>query len=370
MDYSNVAGTKEKTVYLEVGDINFDGKIDNEDYMLLAQYTATGAGAEKLPYNKANWTPTDKQLAVMNCRADTEWHRQNINVDDAVYLYNYINGIGGIVDLGMTPYKIRANNAYEKDKNVSNLLIIEGHYDKSVNIPFLEFTQDDWAIHDKFFNYLFGMAIHKYSNTEDITYLQKLLKEAYPQFKDDTEAFQVGIYTDKMRDIMKTYQTSQLSYTKGDLNNDNRVDNADVILMRAFVDDASDYNKVYKYLLDPIANPLTPEEVEKLDQDGDNFITENDLKILNAKLNSKYSLTLRDRADIDGNELVEEFDYELLSTIVEQGYVIYRDIYGREIYKDLKNYVIPFQLGWLDVQTESILEYDVNDMGNISEVSK
>ena len=190
------------------------------------------------------------------------------------------------------------------------------------------------------------------------------------QFKDDTEAFQVGIYTDKMRDIMKTYQTSQLSYTKGDLNNDNRVDNADVILMRAFVDDASDYNKVYKYLLDPIANPLTPEEVEKLDQDGDNFITENDLKILNAKLNSKYSLTLRDRADIDGNELVEEFDYELLSTIVEQGYVIYRDIYGREIYKDLKNYVIPFQLGWLDVQTESILEYDVNDMGNISEVSK
>lgn len=81
-------------------------------------------------------------------------------------------------------------------------------------------------------------------------------------------------------------------------------------------------------------------------------------------------MTLRDRADIDGNELVEEFDYELLSTIVEQGYVIYRDRYGREKYEDLKNYVIPFQLGWLDVQTETILEYDVNDVGKISEVSK
>ena len=173
-------GMQDKTIYLDVGDINFDGKIDNEDYMLLAQYTATGPNADKLPYNKANWTPTDKQLAVMNCRRDNEWHIQNINIDDAIYLYNYINNIGGIIDLGVTPYTVKANVSYEVTKNVSNLLIIEGHYDDTVNIPFLEFTKNDWAIHDKFFNYLFGMAIHKYSNTENISYLQKLLKEAYP----------------------------------------------------------------------------------------------------------------------------------------------------------------------------------------------
>ncbi len=363
-------GMQDKTIYLDVGDINFDGKIDNEDYMLLAQYTATGPNADKLPYNKANWTPTDKQLAVMNCRRDNEWHIQNINIDDAIYLYNYINNIGGIIDLGVTPYTVKANVSYEVTKNVSNLLIIEGHYDDTVNIPFLEFTKNDWAIHDKFFNYLFGMAIHKYSNTENISYLQKLLKEAYPMYYDDTATFQVGIYTDNMKNIMKDYQVKQLNYTVGDLNNDNKLTVADLTLLRNYLDDSADYTTVYKYLLDPILYPLTEDEIKRLDQDGDNFLTTNDLNILNNKLSQKYSATLRSRADIDGNGLVEEFDYTLLSEIIDKGYAVYIDKYGNEIYKDLKNYTIPFQLGWMDVQTERILEYDVNGLGNISEVSK
>ena len=112
------------------------------------------------------------------------------------------------------------------------------------------------------------------------------------------------------------------------------------------------------------------DEIKRLDQDGDNFLTTNDLNILNNKLSQKYSATLRSRADIDGNGLVEEFDYTLLSEIIDKGYAVYIDKYGNEIYKDLKNYTIPFQLGWMDVQTERILEYDVNGLGNISEVSK
>lgn len=368
-DYDNISGTKEKTIMLEVGDINFDGKIDNEDYMLLAQYTATGAGATDLPYNKANWTPSDKQLAVMNCRTDTEWHRQQINVDDAVILYDYINGIGGIVDLGLTPFKVAENTYYEESTNVSNLLIIDGHYDRSVNIPFKEFAEDDWAIHDKFFNYLLNMAIHKYSNSEDITYLEKLIKEAFPQYATDTTIFQTGIYTDGLRQLVKSYQTGNVYYTIGDLNNDNKLDYADLELERQYIDDAEDYNLVYKYLIDPVKYPLTPEEIERLDQDDDGVITENDLKILDAQLNKKYSKTLRARADIDGNGLVDEFDYYLLEQIVTNGYVIYTKD-AKQVYLDLKIYDIPFQLGWLDVQTEKILEYSVNEQGLISEVSK
>lgn len=377
-DYSNISGNSEKTVYLEVGDINFDGKIDMEDYNILAQYTAEGAGADKLPLNKANWTPTPKQLAVMNCRTDTEWHRQNINVDDAVMLYNYINNIGGITDLGLTPWQVNTNDYYNEDKNVRNLLIIDGHYDPSVNIPFEEFTDDPWVIHDKFFNYLFGMAVHKYSNSEDITYVQKLLAEVYSESIYDENFFKVGTFTTEMQQRLKAYQGNQIYYTTGDLNKDNKIDEKDITIMRNYVDDSIDYNKVCKYLIDPINYSLTPAEVLVLDRDEDGIITENDKKIMENELNQIYAPTLRDRADIDGNELVEEADYNYLKDIVEKGHTyIERKVKKSDgtyvttmQYCDLKNYNITFQLGWLDVQTEAILEFNVNNYGDISEVTK
>lgn len=349
-----------------------------EDYNILAQYTAEGAGAENLPLNKANWTPTEKQLLVMNCRTDTEWHRQNINVDDAVILYNYINNIGGITDLGLVPWQISTNDYYNKDKNVSNLLIIDGHYDRNVNIPFEEFTINPWSIHDKFFNYLFGIAVHKYSNSEDITYVQKLLKEVYPESLYDDNFFITGTFTENMQQKLKAYQGNKLHYTTGDLNKDNRVDSRDVEIMRQYVDDSADYTKVCKYLIDPIQYPLTPEEIASMDRDGDGYITEADKKIMENELNLIYAPTLRDRADIDGNELVEEIDYQYLNDIVENGYTYIErkteksdgTIITTYQYCDLKNYDITFQLGWLDVQTEAILEFDVNKFGDVSEVTK
>lgn len=345
-----------------------------EDYNILAQYTAEGAGADKLPLNKANWTPTTKQLAVMNCRTDTEWHRQNINVDDAVMLYNYINNIGGITDLGLTPWTVNTNDYYTEDKNVRNLLIIDGHYDHSVNIPFSEFTTDPWIVHDKFFNYLFGMAVHKYSNSEDITYTQKLLEAYY----NDNNSFVIGTFTDDMRQKLKAYQGNQIYYTTGDLNKDNRVDEKDLTIMRKYVDDSVDYNKVCKYLIDPLVYPLTKDEITALDKDEDGVITENDKKLIEAELNKTYAPTLRDRADIDGNELVEELDYKYLKDIVEKGSTyIEKQVKkpdGSYVttmqYCDLKNYNITFQLGWLDVQTEALMEFSINGYGNISEVTK
>lgn len=336
----------------------------------MAQYTATGPNADKLPYNKANWTPTDKQLLVMNCKQDNEYNINNINVDDAVYLYNYINDIGSVIDLGVAPYTIQVNAENYKTKNVGNLLIIDGHYDKTVNIPFNEFVTDGWAIHDKFFNYLFGMAIHKYSNTENITYLQKLLKEAFPEYSDDIVTFQTGVYTKKMRELLKKYQLQQVLCDKGDLNNDNKLTNADLVLMQNYITDSADYTKVYKYIEDPIENPLTPEEIEALDRDGDGKITAHDLMLIDAELSAVYSATLRTRADIDGNMYVDDFDYYLLDQVIQNGSVTYEDERGRTITTDLKKYKIPFQLGWLDVQTEKFLEFGVNDMGDISEVSK
>lgn len=377
-DYSNISGHSNKTVLLDVGDINFDGRIDMEDYNILAQYTAEGAGADKLPLNKANWTPTEKQLAVMNCRTDTEYHRNHINTDDAVLLYNYINNIGGITDLGLVPWTVDTNDYYEESKNVGNLLIIDGHYNQNVNIPFNEFTKDPWVIHDKFFNYLFNMAIHKFSNSEDITYVQKLLTEVYPESVYNNNFFTLGTFNDDMKQKMKAYQESKINYIVGDLNKDNKIDEKDLVIMRKYVDDCADYTKVCKYLIDPVKNALSKTEIETIDRDGDNFITENDKQILEAEINEKYAPTIRDRADIDRNGLIEEADYKYLKEIVENGHtyiekeVLQEDGSYKTMYEycDLKNYEISFQLGWLDVQTEAILEKDVNIYGDISEVTK
>ena len=127
-----------------------------------------------------------------------------------------------------------------------------------------------------------------------------------------------------------------------------------------------------------ISYPLTKEEILSLDRDEDEMITENDKKIMENELNKIYAPTLRDRADIDGNELVEEIDYKYLSEIVEKGNTyIERQIKkpdGSYVttyqYCDLKNYNITFQLGWLDVQTEALLEFNINNYCDISEVTK
>lgn len=363
-DYDSLSGQKMETLQLDTGDINFDGKIDMEDYHLLASYTAIGPGSEKY-----HWTPSPKQLAVMNCRKDQ--NDPEITIKDAEYLYRFINNDPAIPSLGYSYYDVTVSDEYTYKQNVKNLLIIDGHYDTDVNIPFMEFVQDDWVIHDKFFNYLLGIAINPYSNSEDISYIQKLLKDYYPEHAYDSNFFQVGTYTDKMKALMSRYQKQRISYTRGDLNKDNNLTSADLEILRNYIDDSADYTLVQKYLADPDKYPLSPDEIRRLDQDGDNELTDKDLKILDEVLAKKYSDLMRSRADINDDGFVDEADYTALQDILENGYTIIYDVKsGTERKIDLKEYDIPFILGYCDVQTEALLENDINYRGLISEVSK
>lgn len=362
-NHGGLEGSETKTLQLDTGDINFDGRIDMEDYHLLARYTATGPGSEKY-----KWTPTAKQLAVMNCRKDET--DPDISVKDAEYLYRFIMGDPKIPSLGFSYYDIEVSKDYDNVANVTNLLIIDGHYDSEVNIPFMEFITDDWVIHDKFFNYLFGIAITPYSNTDNIAYLQDLLKAYYPEYIYNNDYFQTGIYTDNMKNLLKQYQAQRVSYTTGDLNKDNNLDYADLELLSNYIDDSSNYTLVQKYLADPTLYPLTEEQILQLDQDGDKEITKTDLDILNTDLVRKYSELLRSRADINNDGFVDEADYLALKDIVDNGYTILKDLNDNEKKITLKNYDISFLLGYCDVQTEAILEKDLNSMGLISEVSK
>jgi hypothetical protein len=174
-----------------------------------------------------------------------------------------------------------------------------------------------------------------------------------------------------MRKIMYEYQRQNISYTVGDLNKDNKITDADLELLRNYITDSADYTLVQKYLADPITYPLSPEEILRLDQDGDGVLTDEDLKALDKALTSKYSDLLRSRADINDDGFVDEADYIALKTIIEEGSYTYYDTKSQKMRTtDLKKYDIPFILGWCDVQTEAMLEKEFNSYGLISEVSK
>lgn len=358
-NYSNISESKTKKLQLDTGDINFDGKIDIDDYHLLARYTAIGPDVEKYA-----WTPTKKQLAVMNVRKDHQ--SPEIDVLDAEYLYRFIKGDPRIPTLGFTWYEITENVEAKQLPNVSNLLIIDGHYEDA-NIPVMDFVNDDWVIHEKFFNYLLNMAVHKYSDGDDITYMQSLLKEAYPEHIYDSEFFYPTNYSDNMREIVREYQKRQIYYTTGDLNSDNKITNADLEILRNYIDDSRDYTMAQKYVADPEHNPLSPEDIARLDRNGNGVVDEKDVETLRDELINvkKYTGLLILRADINGDGYVDEQDYIALQDVINQGYFI-KD--GKRV--TLKNYNIPFILGWIDVQTEAMLEKDYNSFGNISEVSK
>ena len=363
-DYGSISTTDEKWLQLDTGDINFDGRIDMEDYNLLARYTAKGPSAEKY-----KWTPTAKQLAVMNVRKDHQ--SPDIDVMDAEYLYRFINGDPRIPSLGFSYYKVERPKDVEAHQNVENLLIVDGWYDSDVNIPFGDFVKDDWVVHEKFFNYLFNMAIHTYSDGDNISYLQKLLKEIYPEHIYDKDYFYPGHFSTYMKDIIKDYQRKQIHYTTGDLNKDGKIDNSDLELLRKYIDDSADFTLVAKYLSDPEKYPLSEEEILRLDRDGDKVITQTDYNSYNELLRKKYDGLLIARSDINGDGFVDEKDYYALKSVIENGFYILKDENtGYEKTIDLKVYDIPFILGWCDVQTEAMLESDVNKLGLISEVSK
>lgn len=357
--YSDISQNKKIRLQLDTGDINFDGKIDMEDYHLLARYTAIGPDVDKY-----KWTPTPKQLAVMNTRKDHQ--TPGIDVRDAEYLYRFIKGDPSIPSLGFSWYEVEQNIPSEELPNVSNLLIVDGHYEEA-NIPVMDFVQDDWVIHEKFFNYLLNMSIHKYSDGDDITYIQQLLKEAYPEHIYDQNFFYPTKYSDEMREIVKEFQKRQIYYTTGDLNNDNQITTADLEILRNYIDDSKDYTMAQKYVADPEHYPLTPEDKQRLDRDGDGEVTDADVKILRDELiNDKhYTSLLILRADINEDGFVDEEDYIALKDVIENGYFIKGD--KKET---LKKYYIPFILGWVDAETEAMLEGSFNKYGNIAEVSK
>lgn len=202
------------------------------------------------------------------------------------------------------------------------------------------------------------MAIHKYSNSEDITYLQKLLQAYYPDYIYSVKPFYPGFYNEDMKQIVKRFQTSQVSYTTGDLNRDNRLTFADLESLRNYLDDTNVINRniVQQYLNGEIE--LTEAEIAELDCTNDGRVTYADYDEYTERINNTYTDIFRTRADINDDNIIDETDYIMLQ----------RELEG--LTNNLKQYSFKFMLGWCDVETESNLELNYNLSGSISEVSK
>lgn len=320
-DYGNLSVDKEVTETIRVGDINLDGEVNLQDYHLLAKYTSYGPGSEEL-----HWTPTRRQLAAMDINGDGV-----VDMNDTLMFEDYLHGY--IPDLGWKPYTYTIQADLTNSKNVNNLLIIDGHYYEDeyctrgdINIPFGEFLANEWVIHEKFFNYLLNMSIQPYSDSYNITYAQKLLKEVYPEHMYDESYFYPGYYSDKMKNLVKKFQVKHYDYYYGDLNKDNKLDSVDLQILREYLDDPQHQ----QHEQDPTRYP--------------------DSDLLSAVQKS--------RADINRDGYINEQDYNILQSMVNDPSV------------SLKNYQVSFNLGYIDVQTEALLEQEYNTFGNISEVSK
>lgn len=399
--YGNLSGTSKQTITLELGDVNFDGRVDMEDYKLISYYTATGANAEQY-----HWKATPKQLAAMDIYKDGK-----IDNRCARAVWDYIHGTWGGVNLGLNEFTCDVASDYGDIDNVGNLLIIDGWYEKEVGIPFLEFAQGDgWIIHEKFFNYLLNMAVTKYSNSESITFVQEMLKNYYSHTFFDTDFLKVGIYNQEMRDMMKEYQRKHVEYTYGDLDLDGKLTEKDLVILREYIYSFSDDDARTPITLADLRNyldngiTLTTTQQKWADVNRDGIIDEQDYQLLRIYkgdkelttkveqyLKKEYSLTPDEfkLADMNKDNIIDEEDLKKLQSYprvlngrqLEHAYIKHDKIIDTDCYDilesningtsdNLRIYQIPFALGWYDVQTEYFMESEYNVEELISEVSK
>lgn len=179
-------------VPIKLGDVNLDNTIDSTDRNLLSEFIK-----EDKEFKGAQFVAADiNQDGV-------------VNNDDLALLDKFLDK--EISALGIAYY----NETIEKNtSNLSKLLVVSGDYSKDteMNIPFSSYATDPWMVHDKFINYLFDMSITKYSDTDTIYYLQKLIKAIYKEYSPEA----VGKYDDELKRIIRDYQKfKKLSFTTG-----------------------------------------------------------------------------------------------------------------------------------------------------------
>lgn len=175
----NLINGGSKKVKIKIGDINGDGVVDKADYVILKNYI------EKIAKDETPPTLSKRQLIAANINKDTDI-KGNPIVNE-MDLKQFEAGISrGDLNFGEIEYT-ELDDLVESDYD--KLLVMYGdvmidNLDNQLNIPIRQFQSDPWLIHDSFLPFILGSAIHKYSNIEDILWLQNKIKEVDSDYSE------------------------------------------------------------------------------------------------------------------------------------------------------------------------------------------
>lgn len=179
-----------KTKKIKLGDINLDGVIsineddENSDYMLLKKYVNAITKGKDLPF-----TLSGPALIAANLNKDVDINGNPIiDASDLNIFENRIHEfkvMGTPIDFGETTYEYKIDldeSDYDKLLVIYGDVSIGNDENNILNIPIKEYQSNPWLIHDKFLPFILGSAIHKYSDIEDILWLQNKVREFIPSY--------------------------------------------------------------------------------------------------------------------------------------------------------------------------------------------
>lgn len=128
--------------------------------------------------------------------------------------------------------------------------ITDSHIDRSqvsfpiskspIGLNFSSFTEDPWVVNHKIIPYILGYSITPYSRSEEITYVQNMIQDIYPETHG---RFIPGIYSDELKELVEKFQRSYIHYKKGDLTLDNVIDLTDIELLEGYLNGTNELSE-------------------------------------------------------------------------------------------------------------------------------
>lgn len=185
---NNLISPSSQKITIKLGDINQDGRIDfdinnpQSDYMILKNYVENRDDVNTP-------TLTGASLVAANINKDIDINGNPVVDESDLKMFEarikafQNNGIA--IDFGETIYEKEIDLT---ESDYDRLLVIygnieEGNSNNELNIPIEDYQINPWSIHDCFLPYIYGSAIHTYSDSRDIEWLQKLIMKFQPRYE-------------------------------------------------------------------------------------------------------------------------------------------------------------------------------------------
>lgn len=173
----NLRVSANEKITVKLGDINQDGVIDNQDVAILTAYVTALENNETPPVKLEG-----NALIAANVTKNVDLDGNPIiDKDDVTVLQKAVES-GKTEELGTYEYqKSKTISQFELDR----LLVMSGELakDDNLNIPISDFHINPWAIHSEFIEYFLGRVIHRYSDINDILWLQYNIQQLYPDYR-------------------------------------------------------------------------------------------------------------------------------------------------------------------------------------------